>query len=191
FVFSARTSGTISAPVKSSQTFVRLATEVRRGLKQLLNSKPLQGGPMNPEMSYDAKPESAEAAPRNFFSRLIGVYFSPGETFAEMAKAPRSIAPIIAITLLFIISGVFVTSRVPFEKIGEDRIQQSIASGQMSEEQAERQREGLRRMAPIMKFLTPIFSLISVGLMVFGFAGLAKLVSMMMGIENRYMSLVS
>ena len=146
---------------------------------------------MNPEMSYGAKPESAEAAPRNFFSRLIGVYFSPGETFAEMARAPRALAPIIALTLLFAISMVSVTSRMPMDRINEDRLQQQIASGRINEAQAEQQREGMRKIAPFMKFIIPIGTAIWAVVSVFAFAGLAKLVSMMMGIENKYMPLVS
>jgi hypothetical protein len=146
---------------------------------------------MNPEMSYGAKPASAEAAPRNFFSRLIGVYFSPGETFAEMAQAPRALAPIIALTLLFVISGVLVTSRMPMDRISEDRIQQQIASGQINEERAEQQREQMRKIAPFMKFIIPISSAIWAVVMAFAFAGLAKLVCLVMGIENKYMPLVS
>jgi hypothetical protein len=146
---------------------------------------------MNPEMSYAAKPASAEAAPRNFFSRLIGVYFSPGETFAEMAQAPRALVPIIALALLFSISIVFVTSRMPMDRINEDRLQQQIASGRINEAQAEQQREGMRKIAPFMKFIIPISTAIWAVVMVFAFAGLAKLVSLMMGIENKYMPLVS
>jgi hypothetical protein len=147
---------------------------------------------MNPEMSYGAKPASAEAAPRNFFSRLIGVYFSPGETFAEMAQAPRALVPIIALTLLFIISSVFLASRgVTWEKIADEQTQKALASGRLSEEKAEQQREGIRKMAPAMKIIMPIGVAIWSVAMVFIFAGLAKLWSMMLGIENKYMPLVS
>ena len=146
---------------------------------------------MNPEMSYEAKPASAEAAPRNFFSRLIGVYFSPGETFAEMAGAPRALMPIIVFALFSLISVTAITSRMPMDKINEDRIQRQIASGRINEEQAEQRREAMKRFEPFMKFVIPIGSLIGAIAMVFAFAGLAKLVSMMMGIENKYMPLVS
>jgi len=148
---------------------------------------------MDPELSYASKPaDAAQApAPQNFFSRLIGVYFSPGETFAGMASAPRVFTPIIALTLLFVASGVFVASRMPMDKINEDRIQQAIASGKINDEQAERQREGMKRIAPFMKFIIPVSTAIWAVVMVFAFAGLAKLVSMIMGIENKYMPLVS
>jgi hypothetical protein len=147
---------------------------------------------MNPELSYGAKPASEEAAaPRNFFSRLIGVYFSPGETFPEMARAPRALAPIIGLTLLFLASGFLIASRVPMDKMTEDRIQQQIASGQLTEERAEQQRESMRKIAPFMKFIIPIASTFWAIVLVFAIAGLAKLVSMMMGIENKYMPLVS
>ena len=148
---------------------------------------------MNPELSYGAKPASEEAAaPRNFFSRLIGVFFSPGETFPEMARAPRALAPIIALALLFGISSVFLASRgVTWEKIAEQQSQKALASGRMSEEQAEQQREGIRKMAPVMKIVMPLGAAIWAVVMVFVFAGLAKLWSMMLGIENKYMPLVS
>jgi len=146
---------------------------------------------MNPEMSYGAKPASAEAAPRNFFSRLIGVYFSPGETFAEMAGAPRALIPIIVFALFSLISVTVITSRMPMDKINEDRIQRRIASGRINEEQAEREREAAKRFEPFMKFVIPIGALIGAIVSVFAFAGLAKLVSVMMGIENKYMPLVS
>jgi Yip1 domain len=146
---------------------------------------------MNPELSYGDKPASAEAAPRNFFSRLIGVYFSPGETFAEMARAPRALMPIIVFALFSVISVTAITSRMPMDKINEDRIQRQIASGRINEEQAERQREAMKRFEPFMKFVYPIGAVIGAIAMVFAFAGLAKLVSMMMGIENKYMPLVS
>ena len=146
---------------------------------------------MNSEMSYGAKPASAEVAPRNFFSRLIGVYFSPGETFAEMAQAPRALVPIIALALLFSISGAFVTSRMPMDRINEDRLQQQIASGRINEAQAEQQREGMRKIAPFMKFIIPISSAIWAVVIAFAFAGLAKLVCLVMGIDNKYMPLVS
>jgi hypothetical protein len=148
---------------------------------------------MNPEFSYDPKTADAETkpAPQNFFSRLVGVYFSPGETFVGMASAPSPLAPIIALILLFIISGVVSSSRVPFEKIAENQIQQRVASGRISEEQAEQQRQGTKKIAPFMKYVIPIGSIIWTVVMVFAFAGLAKLVSMVMGAENKYLPLVS
>jgi len=148
---------------------------------------------MDPELSYPTKPASVEpeTAPQSFFSRLIGVYFSPSETFAGLASAPRPLVPIIALILLFLASSVFFTSRMPMDKINEDRIQKQVASGRISEEQAERQREGTRKIAPFLKFIIPIGSIFSAVAMVFAFGGLAKLVSMMMGVENKYMPLVS
>ncbi|HEY8461714.1 MAG TPA: YIP1 family protein [Blastocatellia bacterium] len=148
---------------------------------------------MNSELSYDPRREGADAppAPQNFFSRLIGVYFSPGETFAGMASAPRPLAAIIALILLFVVSGMVGLSRASFEQIAEQQLQQRIASGQINEAQAEQQREATRKMAPYMKYVIPIGSAIWATIMVFAFAGLAKLLSMMMGIENKYLPLVS
>jgi hypothetical protein len=148
---------------------------------------------MNSELSYAAKPTSEDAAaPRNFFSRLIGVYFSPGETFVEMSKAPRALAPIIALTLFFLFSSAFLASRgVTWEKLAVEQTQKALAAGRVSDEQAGQQVDGIRKMAPVMNVGLPIISAIWAVVMVFALAGLAKLWSMMLGIENRYMPLVS
>src|SRR5262249_28199638 len=111
---------------------------------------------MNPELSYGEKPAGAEAAPQSFFSRLIGVYFSPGETFAGMALAPRALTPIIVFVLFSVISVAAATSRMPMDKINEDRLQQQIASGRITEAQAEQQRVAMKRFEPYMKFVIPI-----------------------------------
>ena len=38
--------------------------------------------------------------PQNFFSRLMGVLFSPGETFAEIGRAPSVFLPLVCAALL-------------------------------------------------------------------------------------------
>src|SRR5262245_22356359 len=148
---------------------------------------------MNTGLSYASEPATAtpDPAPQGFFSRLMGVYFSPSETFAGMAAAPRVLTPIIVFTIFTAITVTVIGSRVPMEKIAEERIQQGIESGRVTPEQAEQQREGMKKFMAISKYLLPIGGTIwDVGIIV-AIAGLAKLVSVMMGIENKYMPLVA
>src|SRR5262245_21896735 len=67
-----------------------------------------------------AQPASSDAtAPKsqNFFSRLISVIFSPGETFAEIGRAPRVFAPILSLVLLGAAVHFVLANRYGYENI--------------------------------------------------------------------------
>lgn len=146
---------------------------------------------MDPQLSYASQTENVAPAPapKNFFSRLSGVYFAPGETFAEIGRAPRVVAPIIALALLTLVSVYIFFDRVPMNRMMEQRIEQAVESGQMTPEQAEQQREGMKKAAPFMKIGAPFFAAIFIIIVTLIIAGLAKLASMMMGIDNNFMPL--
>jgi len=146
---------------------------------------------MNPDLSYASQNANAspEPAPQSFFTRLIGVYFSPGETFQEIGRAPRVLAPIIALALLTVVLSYVASTRLPMDKLLTQRIDEAVQSGQINEEQAERQREGMRKIAPYMKIFFPIIGLISSIVVPLIIAGIAKLASLIMGIENNFLSL--
>ena len=82
-------------------------------------------------------PVSSEQAepPRSFWSRWLGIYFSPGETFRDIARKPNFLAPLIT----SIISGLVLTEtmlfKVGMEQIIRNAIEQSGRAGQMSAEQ--------------------------------------------------------
>ncbi len=57
----------------------------------------------------------AEPKPQNFFARLTGVLFSPGETFAEIGRAPRVLIPLICLALLGAVTQYSVTNRYGYE----------------------------------------------------------------------------
>src|SRR5262245_25847613 len=97
---------------------------------------------MNPELSYASKPAGAEPepAPQNFFSRLIGVWFSPGETFAEIGRAPRMLAPILALMIIGGAVGYLMIDRIGVRGFFSQGFEQRVASGRMSQEAADKQR---------------------------------------------------
>lgn len=146
---------------------------------------------MDPQLSYASQTEPVAPAvtPKNFFSRLGGVYFAPGETFAEIGRAPRVIVPLLVLVLLTILGVYVFFDRLPMDKMMEQRIEQAIEANQMTPEQAEQQREAMRKGAPFMKIGAPIFAGIFIVLLTLFIAGLAKLVSMMMGIDNNFLPL--
>ncbi|MEO6724135.1 MAG: YIP1 family protein [Blastocatellia bacterium] len=145
---------------------------------------------MNPELSYvnQAGPDPAPA-PQSFFSRLTGVYFSPGETFQEIGRAPAVVVPIIVLALLTIGVVFVVSQRISFEKVAIQRIDDGVAEGKITAEQAEQQKEGMKKFAPIFKIAIPFIAGIFVVVAALVIAGLAKLISSMMGIENKFLPL--
>lgn len=152
---------------------------------------------MNSELSYASQndpssdPSVPVVPPKSFFSRLSGIYFSPGETFQEIGRAPKLALPIIALALLTLITTMVILQRIPMEKASNDRIEQMVAENKITEEQAEQQREFMRKLGPVFKYVIPVVAAIFVVLMVLAFAGIAKLISSMMGIENSYAPLLA
>src|SRR5262245_10373620 len=61
--------------------------------------------------------DAPAAKPQNFFSRLIGVIFSPRETFAEIGRAPRVFAPLLSLALLGAATHFVVANRYGYENL--------------------------------------------------------------------------
>lgn len=148
---------------------------------------------MNSELTQDNQlnPQPEPPAPQSFFSRLIGVYFSPGETFKEIGLAPKLIAPLLVLALIGAIGSWVLVDRVGVEKFTTQGIEKAVQDGRMTQEQADQQIEGMRKAAPYIKASFPVIGIVFSILIVLIIAGLAKLVSMMFGVENEFKPLVA
>lgn len=144
---------------------------------------------MNPDLSYASQDVTPEPAPQSFLNRLIGVYFSPGETFKEIGRAPRVLLPIIALVLLTLAMTFIVFERLPMDKLFTQRIDDAVQSGQINEEQAEQQREQMKKFTPWLKYGAPFIAALAIVIIPLAIAGLAKLGSLMMGVENGFLPL--
>jgi hypothetical protein len=156
---------------------------------------------MNPELSRASQPADAvEQAPLNFFSRITGVWFSPGETFAEIGHAKGAfgtiLAPILGLIIIGATFGVAGVNRIGVENLkkeAERNIQRMVDRGWIPQERAnevlEQQTRGLTvtsasiQQAPVFALIYVIFALI--------IAGIFKLISAIMGWENRFKYLLS
>lgn len=130
--------------------------------------------------AVDATPE---AKPQNFFSRLIGVYFSPGETFAEIGRAPKLLLPILASLLLGLIVSIALTRRLDLPGMYAQLFQQAVADGKATQEQADQQ---VKFMTSFGKAQFLIFGTLGNLLMALIVAGIFKLVSAVMGKDNKF-----
>ena len=124
----------------------------------------------------------------NFFSRLMGVYFSPGETFKSFASNPSFLAPIIGLILVGGIVGYLFFAKVDFTQVIAPQVEQMVEAGRIPKEQAP---QAIAMQANIAKYSALIVGFIGNVLFSLIVAGIFKLVSMVLGKENTYKSLFS
>lgn len=150
---------------------------------------------MDSELNYSSKPASEESkpAPQNIISRIIGVWFSPGETFAEIGRAPRLLAPIIALMILGSATGYLMIDRIGVRGFFSPQFEQAVASGRMSQEDADKQLDTMTSgpAATITKMSFPIIGLFQFLVMALIIVGIAKLITMLMGGDNEFKPLFS
>ena len=127
----------------------------------------------------------------NFLQRLVGVYFSPGETFTDLGRGAGIALPLILLMVLTAGSALVTSVKLPTEKLGNEQVERMVEEGKLTSEQAEKQREQMARFTPYAKIVTPIMAAVFVLLLTLAIAGVARLVTMMMGIESGFAPLWS
>ena len=151
---------------------------------------------MNPEPSLPSSPASdaaAAAEPQGLLSRISGVYFSPGETFAAIGRAPKFIIPIILVALLGAAANYLLTSRLGYESMMRKQMQPLVERGFLTQEQADEQiqRRSTGTAAIIGKVQGPLTTGIGVAVVLLAVAGLFKLYSLIIGAENKFKPLLA
>lgn len=150
---------------------------------------------MNPELSSASKPASEEPAPpsRNFFSHLIGVWFSPGAAFAEIGGAPRILVPILLLALLAGLNSYMLTERIGYENVVRKQMESVANAGLMSENQAEEAISKATTPAAAMQGKIQGFVSAAIVILVFLLitAGLFKAFSAIMGVGNTFKQVLS
>ena len=76
-------------------------------------------------------------APINHFGRLVGVFFSPKETFADIARRPSWIAPVLLMTVLGLVTAFVMNQKVDWRDVASKRIEASPRAANMTAEQKE------------------------------------------------------
>lgn len=150
---------------------------------------------MNPELNYASQPANAtpEPAPQSFFNRLIGVWFSPGETFAEIGRAPRVLVPMLALMVIGAGAGYLMIERIGLRGFFSPQFEQAVASGRMSQEDADKQLETMTTgvAGTITKWSFPVIGLLQYPIVALILVGLTKLITMLMGGDNQFKPLLS
>ena len=109
----------------------------------------------------------------NPFARIIGVLFSPTETFASIARKPDFVVPLSIFVLVSMISGWTMVGRVDYMNVARDAMRSNPQFEGQSAEQVER---GAKMMAGFMKaagyaapLLTILGLIIIAGILFLGF----------------------
>lgn len=150
---------------------------------------------MNPELNLPPQPAVAatETAPQNIFNRLVGVWFSPGETFAEIGRAPRVLIPMLILMVMGCLGGYLMVERIPLRTFFSPGFEQAVASGRMSQEEADRQLETMTT-GPVGKFTKvsiPLIGLIQSPIIALILVGICKLITMLSAGDNRFKPIFS
>lgn len=136
---------------------------------------------MTPETTITTEP-----APGNFFSRLMGVYFSPGETFKEIGRNPTFLIALIILMLIGGISAYLLIERITVPRFFGASFEQAVAQGRMPQERADQQLAAMIKIAPYVKIGFFAWGFVQMALMSLIVAGLFKLISMVLGTENQF-----
>ena len=111
-------------------------------------------------------PASEPSQPINHFGRLIGVFFSPASTFADVVKRPSWILPVALLTILSIGVSVAINQRVDWREFMSQQIEKSPQASQMSPEQKQQRIDGGAKISPIFTYVVGILGPICIALLV-------------------------
>jgi len=104
-------------------------------------------------------PAAAPAAPApkpNGFQRIIGVLFSPNETFASIARQPDWVVPLVVILVVSILAGIVFAQRVDFTA----PVREQMESRNLPQDQIDRAVRITAAASKIFSYLSPVLSLI-------------------------------
>ena len=118
----------------------------------------------------DPAPEAQ--APVNHFGRMVGVFFSPGATFADIARRPSWIIPVIVSTVIALVTFGIMNQKVDWRDVAMKRIEESSRASQLSAEQKQQQAEMGAKVTPYILYATglviPTLFVVVVGAVMLG-----------------------
>src|SRR4051812_31445204 len=98
----------------------------------------------------------AEPKP-NPFQRIIGVLFSPDETFRSIARRPDWVVPLLLIVIIALANGILTASRIDFGAPAREAMAQNK---NVTQEQMDRAEKFSTSMGKVAKFIGPVITII-------------------------------
>jgi len=117
-------------------------------------------------MGTSAPPVAAaeSPAPQSFPARFLGVFVSPRETFADIARRPDFIAPLIVLILVSIAASEVVLAKINLASIVRSQIEHSSRASSMTPEQMQQAVEQGSRIGAIFGHVGFLF--VAIGLLI-------------------------
>jgi hypothetical protein len=104
--------------------------------------------------------------------RILGVFFSPGETFQDIVRKPTWVLPVVLLTLLSVAVSFSINQRINWREFMSQQIEKSPGAANMSAEQKEQRIEGGAKFSPPFTYaiglLGPIIATLLVALVMWG-----------------------
>jgi hypothetical protein len=104
--------------------------------------------------------------------RIVGVFFSPKETFADIVRKPGWVLPLVLITLLSVGVSFAINQRINWREFISQQIEKSPGTANMPAEQKEQRIEGGAKFSPPFTYaiglLGPIIATLLVALVMWG-----------------------
>jgi len=132
------------------------------------------------DSTAEIQPEPQEKV--NSFSRIIGVFFSPNETFQSIARKPDFGVPLTILALVSLVSGWVLASRLDFEAMMREAMEANPKVAQLPADQLDRM---VKFSAGITKAITYASPLLSIVILVI-LAGIVFLAFRMFGGEGNF-----
>jgi hypothetical protein len=102
--------------------------------------------------SVPPAPAEAPQAKLSAVQRIMGVFTSPGETFADIARVPSWVAPIVLLTIMFCGVSATMMKRVDWNSFLENKMSESSRWESLSAEQKQQQIGMAQKIVPIQTY---------------------------------------
>jgi UPF0716 family protein affecting phage T7 exclusion len=143
----------------------------------------IQGGIVESQAGSEPLQQTEEIKPKSFFSRLGGVYFSPEATFKEIGTSPRVWMPIIALVIISMLSGFYLSKKIDLGALQSAQMEQAVAQGRMTQAQADQATSMVSKAGPVILVVGSAASTLFFALLI---AAVFKLISVLITAENRF-----
>lgn len=108
-----------------------------------------------------AQPPVAPAPPKNSFARMVGVFFSPGETFDDIARKPDILVPLLVLIVLTFVTSFLVVPHLDFDSLASQQTEMMQKQNpNMTAADAERAGRMVKTMGKFSAYIGPIFVII-------------------------------
>jgi hypothetical protein len=125
-------------------------------------------GPAPPESSVPPRVSSSPEGGDNPFARIVGVLFSPEETFASIARRPDWLVPLLLMIIVAVGSYAVLAPKIDYEPQFRAMYEQNRhVPADQREELIEKSLEGVERMK-VFGYVTPVLSILVLTLLMAG-----------------------